>query len=181
MLKRYFKLDKRVWQDQKFLYKFFLGLSGAILGYYLTIIYYPLQPYRIGLVDSPSIYTKLVMYKKINPLGIKFDIIKDNLYIFEFPKDTSYYKKGTEFVKYAKCLPGDKLEVKNLKYYCNGKYIDKARTKDSKGREVKPFVFNGIIPENKIFMYAPHPKSYDSRYWGFLDKNKIKGIVIWKL
>jgi len=166
-------------EDNSFARKFLLGLSGAIFGIIITYIYYPKISYRIGLIDSPSIFERIVIYKKIDPEKVK--IQKDKLYVFPLEKNTLYYKKGTMFIKYAKCLPGDKLQVKGLKYYCNGKYFAEARTTDSKGKPVKHFVYNGIIPKGKVFMYAPHPRSYDSRYWGFLDENDITGEVVWEV
>ncbi len=166
-------------KDISFQRKFLLGLSGTIFGIIITYIYYPKQLYRLGLIDTPSIFERIVLYKLINPKQVA--IQKGRIYIFPLEKNTQYYKKGTMFIKYAECLPGDTLNVKGLKYYCNGKYFATAKTTDSKGIPVKHFVYNGIIPKGKVFMYAPHPRSYDSRYWGFLDENDIKGVVVWKL
>ncbi len=166
-------------KDISFQRKFLLGLSGMIFGIIITYIYYPKQPYRIGLIDTPSIFERVVIYKLINLDEIK--IKRGNLYVFPLEKNTKYYKKGTMFIKYAECLPGDTLKVKGLKYYCNGKYFATAQKTDNKGIPVKHFVYNGIIPKGKVFMYAPHPRSYDSRYWGFLDENDIKGVVVWKV
>jgi len=157
--------------------KFLLGLSGAIFGIIITYIYYPKIHYRIGLIDTPSIYEKIVIYELKKP----DEVIKNKMYVFKFPYSTKYYKKGELFIKYAKCLPGDKLEVRGYKYYCNGKYFATAVKTDSKGEPVKHFEYNGTIPQNKYFMYAPHPQSYDSRYWGFLDKKEIIGVVKWHL
>jgi conjugal transfer pilin signal peptidase TrbI len=170
-------LFKELKTNDEFQKKIILGLTGAIFGIIITYIYYPKIPYRLGLIDSPSIYKRIVVYKIEQPNVVK----KGKLYVFPFFKDTRYHKKGEIFVKYAKCLAGDKLEVKGLKYYCNGKYFASAVTKDSKGVPVKHFIYNGIIPQDKIFMYAPHPHSYDSRYWGFLNKDKIIGDVKWQV
>jgi conjugal transfer pilin signal peptidase TrbI len=170
-------LYKELKTNYDFQRKFLLGLVGAIFGIIITYIYYPKIPYRLGLIDTPSIYKKIVIYELKQPV----DIQRDKLYVFSFSKDTRYFKKGDLFIKYTKCLPGDKLEVKGLKYYCNGKYFATAQKTDSKGRPVKHFVYSGIVPDGKVFMYAPHPRSYDSRYWGFLDEDKIIGEVKWQL
>ena len=166
-------------KDISFQRKFLLGLSGMIFGIIITYIYYPKQPYRIGFIDTPSIFERIVVYKLINPE--KAGIQKGKIYVFPLEKNTKYYKKGTMFIKYAECLPGNTLNVKGLKYYCNGKYFATAQKTDSKGIPVKHFVYNGVIPKGKVFMYAPHPRSYDSRYWGFLDESDIKGVVVWKV
>ena len=170
---------KKMWEDKKFQRIFWLGFAGMIMGWWITKIYYPMQPYRLGIITTDSIFKHITWWKKINPENTI--IKKDNLYVFYFPKDTPYFKKGELFYKYAKCVAGDKLEVRGLKYYCNGKYIDTARTHDSKGKKVSHFIFNGIIPQGKVFMWAPHPHSYDSRYWGLLDTKKIIGVGIWAI
>ena len=57
----------------------------------------------------------------------------------------------------------------------------KALLKDGEGKSLKPYVFNGVIPNNKYFVSGIHPKSWDSRYFGFIDKNRIiataKGLI----
>ncbi len=172
-------LIKALREDKDFARKFLLGLTGAIFGIILTYIYYPKIPYRIGLIDTPSVYKKIVVYELKSPNNLQ--IKRDKLYVFRLPIQTRYYSKGTLFVKYAKCLPGDILEVKGFKYYCNGKLIAIARKTDSKGVPVKHFEYNGTIHKGKYFMYAPHPRSFDSRYWGFVDKKDFVGEVKWSL
>ncbi|EAL3751808.1 S26 family signal peptidase, partial [Campylobacter coli] len=41
------------------------------------------------------------------------------------------------------------------------------------------FIFNGVIPKDKFFVMGTHPRSFDSRYWGFVDRKDIKGVSIW--
>lgn len=165
--------------DVSFARKFLLGLSGAIFGIIITYTYYPQIPYRIGLIDTPSVYKKIVIYKLEKPDDIK--IKKNGMYVFKLPVETKYYPKGDLFIKYAKCLPGERLEVKGLKFYCNGTLIAIARKTDSKGVPVKHFEYNGTIPKGEYFMYAPHPRSFDSRYWGFVPKKNFVGEVEWSL
>jgi len=173
-------LIKDLRKNSDFARKFLLGLSGAIFGILITYYLYPLQPYRIGLIDTPSIFKKVVIYKmdKIYP---NFDIIKDRLYVFKLPYETPYYKKGTLFIKYAKCVAGDRLEVKGLNFYCNGKLIAVAKKTDSKGIPVTHFEYNGTIPDGYFFAYAPHPRSYDSRYWGLVPIKNVVGEGILEL
>ncbi len=166
-------------EDKAFAKKFLLGISGMIFGIIITYIYYPQIPYRIGLIDTPSIFKKAVIYKIESPDDLK--IKRERLYVFKLPVETIYYKKGYMFIKYAKCLPGDYLETRGVKFFCNKKLIAVARKTDSKGKPVKHFEYNGTIPEGKYFMFAPHPRSFDSRYWGFVDKKDFVGEEKWVL
>jgi len=95
---------------------------------------------------------------------------------FDFPYNTFFYKKDDPFIKIIGCLPGDKLTVdKGKNYFCNGEWLGKARDTSSDGKGVSNFEFSGEVPANKIFVYGTHPKSYDSRYWGFLDVAAVDG------
>jgi conjugal transfer pilin signal peptidase TrbI len=53
------------------------------------------------------------------------------------------------------------------------------RTHSSKGEAVRP-IEAGVIPKGYVFMYAPHEKSFDSRYaaFGLIPVEQIKGVGI---
>jgi len=38
-------------------------------------------------------------------------------------------------------------------------------------------VFNGKVPEGTLFVSGQHRDSFDSRYWGFLDRKKVEAIA----
>lgn len=103
--------------------------------------------------------------------------------VFKYPGEDIYnYKKDEQFVKIVSCISGESLITnENYEYFCNGEFIGKALLKDGEGKSLKPYVFNGVIPNNKYFVSGTHPKSWDSRYFGFIDKNRIiataKGLI----
>jgi len=93
-----------------------------------------------------------------------------------FPHRTERVK-GCEssclLIKRVVCGPGSLLEVRGLDYFCDGRYLGRARLRDSSGRPVEPFVWSGVIPSGKLFVMGSHEKSYDSRYFGFVDKSWV--------
>jgi len=87
-----------------------------------------------------------------------------------------------QMVKKVGCLPGDLLTADaERNFTCNGRILGKALNADSKGRHLPQFVFNGQVPEGKLFMTGTHPRSYDSKYFGFVDANEIlyKALPLW--
>jgi conjugal transfer pilin signal peptidase TrbI len=84
--------------------------------------------------------------------------------------------------KQVGCMPGDVLKVDNsARFSCNGKPLGQALKSDSEGKPLPMFVFNGIIPRDRYFMVGSNPRSFDSRYFGFIKKNEIlyKAYPIW--
>ncbi len=137
-------------------------------------IYLFKQSYGLGISLTPSLpYYVFIINKK------NLDFKKDDLIVFKYPGENIYsYKKDEQFVKIAACFPNDYLTVNdNYEYFCNSKNIGKAPLKDGKGMELQHFIFNGIIPENEYFVIGTHPKSWDSKYWGFVSKNQITGTA----
>ena len=76
-------LLKELRDNSSFAKKILLGISGAIFGIIITYIYYPKITYRIGIISTPSIYEKIVVYelknvdkvKKINYMYLLFQRI----------------------------------------------------------------------------------------------------------
>ncbi len=93
-----------------------------------------------------------------------------------FPHKTERVKKcenGCFLIKKVVCSSGSILEVRGLEYYCDGHFLGKARLSDSEGNPIKPFVWSGVIPPGKFFVMGDHERSYDSRYFGFVELSNI--------
>ena len=106
--------------------------------------------------------------KNNQAISFKFDIENDR-----------YYGKESSFIKIIKCKEGDFLQNENSVFKCNNKIIGVALPFDSQGAAIKSFDFNNKIPKDNYFVMGTAMNSYDSRYWGFVRKEKITGVIIW--
>ncbi|GMT42616.1 MAG: signal peptidase I [bacterium] len=107
---------------------------------------------------------------------------RGEILVFKFPKDES-----RDFIKRLIGLPGDKLEIIDNIVYIN----DAPLEEDDYVRHERNSVFRStvknfgpvFIPDEKYFMMGDNrDNSQDSRFWGFLDENKIVGrafIIYW--
>lgn len=110
------------------------------------------------------------------------DIKSGDIIVFKFPKDES-----RDFIKRVVGLPDDKIEIKDRKVYINDKLTDEnyAFHEEEGGSSYHPRDNFGpiTVPENKFFVMGDNREnSMDSRFWGFLDKSKVKGkafIIYW--
>jgi len=111
------------------------------------------------------------------------DHLKHEDYIsFIFNKDNDpYVKKGLKLTKRIACLPGEYLQETKTEVYCNNKLIGLVQPKDSKSRPVKPFLFDGSIPNGKLFVVGDNLMSYDSKYFGFIDKDWITEKILFSI
>jgi signal peptidase I/conjugal transfer pilin signal peptidase TrbI len=83
-------------------------------------------------------------------------------------------KKSEDVMKILGCNEGDLLTVDaEKKFYCNGEYLVRAKDISLKGEPLQHFVFNGTIPKGVMFVMGQHKDSFDSRYFGFVDKSRI--------
>ena len=70
--------------------------------------------------------------------------------------------------KIIRCDEGDILAVDAAKcFFCNGEYVGMAK-------ETMPhFTFDGKIPPGFMFVMGEHKDSYDSRYFGLVEKSRV--------
>jgi len=109
---------------------------------------------------------------------------RGDIIVFKFPDD-----EKKDFIKRVIGLPGDLVEIKGKKVYINGSPID-----DSYAVHSDPMLYpSGIqprdnfgpltVPQDSYFVMGDNRDfSLDSRYWGFVNLNKIKGkafIIYW--
>lgn len=121
----------------------------------------------------------------INKTVIKFkDPKRGDVIVFIFPLDHS-----KDFIKRVIGLPGDKIQIIDKKVYINGQLYPDPHAYHSDPRiypaEVSPRDNFGpvIVPPHKYFVMGDNrDSSYDSRFWGFVDREDILGkalIIYW--
>lgn len=108
---------------------------------------------------------------------VKDPIRTGDIIVFEYPEDPS-----RNFVKRVVGMGGDTIESKDKIIYINGKPIQEpyVRRSDAAIRpaSVEPRDNFGpiVIPDGKFFVMGDNrDQSYDSRYWGYVPKESVKG------
>jgi len=136
------------------------------------------QSYKLGFSITPSLPYHVFLIDKKN-LNFK----KNDFIVFQYPGENIYSFKTNEFfIKSVRCFPGNILKTNmNYEYFCNSTNIGRAYLEDSNGKKINHFVFNGVVPKDMYFVTGTHPKSWDSKYWGFVNKKRIiataKGLL----
>jgi len=121
----------------------------------------------------------------INKFIVRFNSPKrGDVIVFVFPLDRS-----KDFIKRVIGLPGDEIEIINKQVYINGKPYSNPHAFYS-----DPYIYPKIVsprdnfgpvvvPKDKYFVMGDNrDRSYDSRFWGFVDRRYIEGkafIIYW--
>jgi len=92
------------------------------------------------------------------------------------------HPESVVLIKRFACMPGERIVVKGLEYYCLRRdgfkeLVAVAKTKSRKGKKLTPWHPEGgdslVIPDGFYFMANPDKDSYDSRYLGLISKDRI--------
>lgn len=136
-----------------------LALAGSII------------PSKFTITRSPSLRHR-VFYLDKSPAarGLK----RGDYVVFTIQDRRVEGGKKVLLTKEIGCAPGDTLSIQGRDYYCNGaNYLGKAKETTLNGERLSNFIFNGTVPEGKIFVAGHHKDSFDSRYFGFIDTSDI--------
>ena len=121
------------------------------------------------------------------PIGT---IRRRDVLVFKYPEEPD-----RDFIKRVIGLPGETLEVREKKVYINGAPLDEPyahyltpAADESQYHEVTSFDVRErygpvTVPPSQYFMMGDNrDNSQDSRYWGFLPRENIKGralVIYW--
>jgi signal peptidase I len=103
-----------------------------------------------------------------------------DIIVFVFPEDPS-----KDFIKRVIALPGDTVEIRNKEVILNGMPVEENYTRFADGKTVDGLVRTRdnmppvTVPEGKYFVMGDNrDRSYDSRFWGFVDEDAIIGKAL---
>jgi signal peptidase I len=108
------------------------------------------------------------------------DIERGDIIVFNYP-----YEPNTQFVKRVIGLPGDVIQIRNKTVYINGKEIIEpyAHFIDYSSSHIRPGFGPSKVPENNYFAMGDNrDNSNDSRFWGTVPRNYIRGsafLIYW--
>jgi signal peptidase I len=96
---------------------------------------------------------------------------RGDIVIFEFPKDPS-----KDFIKRVIATEGEKIEIIRNKIYINDQLIDDPWSHFTMPRSSIEDYGPVRVPEGSLFVMGDNrDNSQDSRFWGFVKVNKVKG------
>ncbi|KLV03487.1 hypothetical protein ABT56_18800 [Photobacterium aquae] len=141
----------------------------ALLHYILESVSFVFDFQEDKCIPEYSVY--LVLKKQRN-------VKKGGIYSFYF-SGNKFYGKNTIFGKYVIGVEGDKVSIRK-----NGLFInDELYSKSEKYKEIhfdnpSDMYKDFIIKKGSYFFGAKSQNSYDSRYYGTVDKTQIIGRMI---
>jgi signal peptidase I len=149
--------------------------NNLLIGDHLLV-----NKFVFGPTESP-------IERAILPLGT---IRRGDVVVFKYPVEPE-----RDFIKRVIGLPGETLELRNKKVYINGSPLEEPYVHfleppsgDSSMHEFTSFDLRErygpvVVPPNQYFMMGDNrDNSQDSRYWGFLPRDYIKGkalVIYW--
>jgi signal peptidase I len=146
------------------------------------------------LIGDHLLVNKLVFAPTASPIERALmpisTIKRGDVIVFKYPEEPE-----RDFIKRVIGLPGETLEVREKKVYINGKPLDEPYvhflqppTTSSELSEVTSYDVRErygpvTIPSDQYFMMGDNrDNSQDSRYWGFMPRDLVKGkalVIYW--
>jgi len=108
---------------------------------------------------------------------------RSDVIVFVFPEDRS-----KDFIKRVIAVAGDTVEVRGKRVYINGQRIEDPHAHyegdDGQGLPAMRDDYGPRqVPQNHVFVMGDNrDKSYDSRFWGFVNLDDVRGkslLIYW--
>lgn len=105
---------------------------------------------------------------------------RGDIIVFVFPEDRS-----KDFIKRVVAIPGDTVEVRRKVLHVNGRPVEEPYVRYAEGTAMDGFIRSRdnmppvTVPPGKLFVMGDNrDRSYDSRFWGFVDMDAVIGKAL---
>jgi signal peptidase I len=146
------------------------------------------------LIGDHLLVNKFVFGPTVSPIARTLlpvaDIARGDVIVFKYPVEPD-----RDFIKRVIGLPGETVEVRDKKVYVDGTALDEpyahylttasaaAEFQEVTSVDVRERYGPVTVPPNHYFVMGDNrDKSQDSRYWGFLPRENVKGrawVIYW--
>ncbi len=107
---------------------------------------------------------------------------RGDVIVFVYPRDRS-----KDFIKRVVAVEGDTVEIRHKHLYINGKRVKDSHAYFAEGSREMPGPRDNLgpltVPPHHVFVMGDNrDRSHDSRYWGFVNLDDIKGkafLIYW--
>lgn len=161
----------------------------------LFIRHFAVQAFKIpsgSMLPTLQIGDHILVFKSI--YGIRLPFADEPFVRFEPPKRGDIivfrppHEPGKDYIKRVIGVPGDTVEVRNKRVYVNGDLLPDVhavhrdpRTIPGGVHQPRDFMKTLKVPPGHLFVMGDNRDfSLDSRFWGFVDLNKVKGKA-WRI
>lgn len=136
------------------------------------------------ILVNKFIYGIKIPFTDITAIPIKSPQ-RGDIVVFKFPQDPS-----KDFIKRVIGLSGDTIEIRNKQLFVNGKHVENEDYAVYSDPHVLPPMLQPrdnfgpvTVPEGQLFVMGDNrDESNDSRFWGFVDKESVRGkafLIYW--
>jgi len=84
---------------------------------------------------------------------------------------------SSAFGKQLVAVEGDRITVKDARLYINRKYVADLTLLDRLHAKKNDFDRDETVPKNQLFVMGTEDRSYDSRYWGYVDRSAVVATI----
>ena len=157
---------------------------------FLVIRTFLFQAFRIpsaSMEDTLAIGDFLFVNKflygaKVPFLEVRLPGIRDpkpgDIIVFKYPRDTR-----KDYIKRCIAVEGQTVEIRDKRVYVDGVLREEPFTKHTdpltRPGDIRDYLGPVVVPPGHLFMMGDNrDNSSDSRYWGFLDRDLIKGKAL---
>jgi signal peptidase I len=157
---------------------FGLLLSGALSNYVKDNV---VQAFKL---PSASMEPTLLIGDHILVDKAASTFARGDLVVFEFPPDAGK-AHPRDYIKRIVGLPGEVIEIRNKQLFVNGRQLEEPYSVHREAATLAaasgPRDFFGpvTVPDDSYFVLGDNrDRSYDSRFWGFVQREKLYGRVV---
>ena len=108
--------------------------------------------------------------------------VRDDVIVFVFPKDP-----GKDFIKRVIGIPGDRIQIVDKRVFVNGQHYQEPHEVHKESGMLpgslspRDNIDAITVPVSSYFVMGDNrDRSYDSRFWGFVGSENIKGLAFTK-